>query len=78
MSNYALRAPESLFAFARKVAEEEHVSMNQFFVAALKIEAYFRERHARGDQTGFNAWLVASPGDTRDAGDKTQGSLDHI
>ena len=35
MSNYALRVPESLFAYARKVAEEEHVSMNQFFVTAI-------------------------------------------
>jgi len=25
MTNYALRVPESLFAYARKVAEEEHV-----------------------------------------------------
>ncbi|MCC8998674.1 MAG: Arc family DNA-binding protein [Candidatus Contendobacter sp.] len=35
MDNYALRVPESLFAYARKVAEEEHVSMNQFFVIAI-------------------------------------------
>jgi hypothetical protein len=68
MSNYALRVPESLFAFARKVAEEEKVSMNQFFVAAiaekvsaLKTEAYFRERQARGELAGFDAWLAASP-----------------
>ena len=66
--NYALRVPESLFAFARKVAEEEHVSMNQFFVSAiaekvsaLKTESYSRERQARGDPTGFDAWLAASP-----------------
>lgn len=70
MSNYALRVPESLFAYARQVAEEEHVSMNQFFVtaiaekvSALKTEAYFRERQARGDPdgAGFHAWLAASP-----------------
>lgn len=42
MSHYALRVPESLFAYARKVAEEEKVS-------ALKTEAYFHERQARGD-----------------------------
>jgi predicted HicB family RNase H-like nuclease len=35
MANYALRVPESLFAYARQVAEEEHVSMNQFFVTAI-------------------------------------------
>jgi hypothetical protein len=77
MSNYALRVPESLFAFARKVAEEEHVSMNQFFVAAiaekvsaLKTETYFRERLARGDPTGFDAWLAASPDVPPDIGDE--------
>lgn len=68
MANYALRVPESLFAYAREVAEAEHVSMNQFFVAAiaekvsaLKTEAYFRERQARGELAGFDAWLAASP-----------------
>jgi hypothetical protein len=77
MSNYALRVPESLFAFARKVAEEEQVSMNQFFVtaiaekvSALKTEAYFRERQARGDLAGFDAWLATSPVNTPDAGDE--------
>ena len=77
MSNYALRVPDSLFAFARKVAEEEHVSMNQFFVAAiaekvsaLKTEAYFRERQVRGELAGFDAWLAASPDTAPDVGDE--------
>ncbi len=68
MANYALRVPESLFAYARQVAAEEQVSMNQFFVtaiakkvSALKTEAYLRERQARGDLTAFDAWLAASP-----------------
>lgn len=68
MANYALRVPESLFSYVRQVAAEEQVSMNQFFVmaiaekvAALKTEAYFRERHARGDLTAFDTWLAASP-----------------
>jgi hypothetical protein len=68
MANYALRVPESLFSYARQVAEEEHVSMNQFFVmaiaekiSALKTEAYFRERQARGNLVDFDAWLDASP-----------------
>ncbi|WP_058553815.1 hypothetical protein [Thiohalocapsa sp. ML1] len=76
MANYALRVPESLFAYARKVAEEENVSMNQFFVtaiaekvAALKTEAYFRERQARGDLADFDAWLQASPDRPPDTGD---------
>jgi len=68
MANYALRVPDSLMNYARQVAEEEHVSMNQFFVtaiaekvSALKTEAYFRERQARGEMAGFDAWLAASP-----------------
>lgn len=69
MANYALRLPESLFEYARSVAEEEKVSMNQFFVtaiaekvSALKTESYFRERMGRGgDGAAFDAWLAASP-----------------
>lgn len=48
MANYVLRVPESLFDYARKVAENEHVFMNQFLspqlpkkISALKTEAYF-------------------------------------
>ncbi|MHB1621376.1 MAG: toxin-antitoxin system HicB family antitoxin [Sulfuricella sp.] len=85
MSNYALRVPESLFAFARKVAEEEHVSMNQFFVtaiaekvSALKTETYFRERQARGDLAGFDTWLAASPDTVPDDGDEIPSALDHV
>jgi hypothetical protein len=68
MANYALRVPDSLLAYARQVAEEEHVSTNQFFitaiaekVSALKTAAYFRERQARGDLGVFDDWLAASP-----------------
>lgn len=68
MANYALRVPDSLYAYARQVAEEEHVSMNQFFitaiaekVSALKTQDYFRERRERGDMAAFDAWLAASP-----------------
>jgi hypothetical protein len=80
MTNYALRVPESLFAYARKVAEEEQVSMNQFFVtaiaekvSALKTEAYFRERQARGDPSAFDDWLAASPEAAPEAGDELPG-----
>jgi hypothetical protein len=76
MANYALRVPESLFAYARQVAEEEQVSMNQFFVtaiaekvSALKTEAYWRERRACGDLAAFDAWLAASPDAPPLAGD---------
>jgi hypothetical protein len=58
-------------------AEEAHVSMNQFFataivekVSALKTEAYFRERVARGDLAAFDNWLAASPESAPRAGDE--------
>lgn len=77
MTNYALRVPESLFTYVRKVAEEEHVSMNQFFVmaiaekvSALKTETYFRERQSRGELNAFDTWLNASPDIEPMAGDE--------
>ena len=77
MTNYALRVPESLFTYARKVAEEEHVSMNQFFVmaiaekvSALKTETYFRELQSRGELSDFDTWLNVSPDVEPMAGDE--------
>ena len=68
MANYALRIPESLFAYARLVAKEEQVSMNQFFVtaiaekvSALKTEEFFRERRERADPAALGAWLESRP-----------------
>jgi len=77
MANYALRVPESLFLYVRQVAEEEQVSMNQFFVtaiaekvSALKTETYFRDRRARGDLAAFDTWLAATPEETPLPGDE--------
>jgi hypothetical protein len=77
MANYALRVPESLFEYARLVADEEKVSMNQFFVtaiaekvSALKTESYFRERAARGHDAAFDRWLETTPDVVPDAGDE--------
>lgn len=72
MTRYALRLPESLMAYAREVAKEEGVSMNQLFTAAIaeklsafKTAAFFRERAQRMSEQealdGFEAWLAASP-----------------
>jgi hypothetical protein len=64
MSNYALRIPNSLFDYAKQCAEEESVSMNQFFVmaiaekvSALKTEEFFRERARRGNAVRAEAIL---------------------
>ena len=68
MANYALRVPDSLMEYARKVALDEHVSMNQFFVtaiaekvSALKTSEYFQKRRERADLGAFDAWMEASP-----------------
>ena len=77
MANYALRLPKSLLDYARQVASEEQVSMNQFFVTAiaekvgaLKTDTYFKARQQRGEQAGFDAWLDASPDVPPVAGDE--------
>ncbi|MDY0331657.1 MAG: hypothetical protein RBR52_14350 [Thiomonas sp.] len=77
MANYALRVPDSLMEYAKKVALDEHVSMNQFFVtaiaekvSALKTGDYFAQRRSRGNLTAFDAWLEASPDATPAAGDE--------
>jgi hypothetical protein len=56
MSQYALRIPDSLFEAAKQCAEEDNVSMNQFFVvaiaekvAALKTAQYFKEKAKGAD-----------------------------
>lgn len=35
MSQYALRLPDSLFDYAKKLAKKDHTSLNQFFVTAI-------------------------------------------
>lgn len=54
MSRYALRIPYSLSSYAKELACEDNMSLNQFIVvalaekvSALKTEAFFRERAER-------------------------------
>lgn len=56
MSHYALRIPDSLAGYAKELAREDNVSLNQFIVmalaekvSALKTEAFFRERAERAN-----------------------------
>ena len=56
MSQYALRIPDSLAGYAKKLAREDNVSLNQFIimalaekVSALKTETFFRERAERAN-----------------------------
>lgn len=65
MAQYALRIPDSLLDYARQVADEEQVSMNQFFVSAiaekvsaLKTEAWFRENRRLQDVDAYMRAVV--------------------
>lgn len=56
MSQYALRIPDSLAEYAKELAREDNVSLNQFIVvalaekvSALKTAAFPQERVARAD-----------------------------
>jgi len=58
-SNFALRLQPSLLEELRGVTEAEDTTLNQFInvavaekLAALRTEAYFRERAARADLPG--------------------------
>jgi hypothetical protein len=64
MSQYALRIPDSLASYAKELAREDNVSLNQFIVlalaekvSALKTDAFFRERAARANPEKASAIL---------------------
>ncbi len=59
-SNYPLKAPASILAAARRAAERDGVSLNQFIntalaekVAALEAEEVFTKRAVRADKARF-------------------------
>lgn len=56
MSNYALRLPESLKQAAKRLADNDDTTMNQFFVvaiaekvSALETAAFFEKRAAKAN-----------------------------
>lgn len=60
MSNFALRLPDTQHAYAKKMAQEDNASLNQFIViavaekvSALNTENFFKERAARGNRERF-------------------------
>jgi len=57
MSQFSLRLPDSLMDEAKRLAEDDHVSLNQFFLSAiseklgeLKTRKFFQQR-AQGADT---------------------------
>jgi hypothetical protein len=68
MSTFALRLPDSLYAHAKKLAERDQASLNQFImvavaekVSALDTATFFEERAARGSQAKLKAILARVP-----------------
>jgi predicted DNA-binding ribbon-helix-helix protein len=63
-SNYALRLQKSLLEEVKRIAAEENTTINQFInvavaekAAALRTEAYFRERARRANLAEFDRVL---------------------
>ncbi|MEO5327758.1 MAG: hypothetical protein H7829_05880 [Magnetococcus sp. THC-1_WYH] len=68
MSQYPLRLPDSLLEEARKAAQEDNTSLNQFIsiavserVSALKTMQMMKNRSQRADPEGFKELLARVP-----------------
>jgi hypothetical protein len=68
MSTLSLRLPESLHRQAKRLADEDGVSVNQLIslavaekIAALDAERHLAARAARGRKTKFRAVLAKVP-----------------
>ncbi len=68
MSTFALRLPDSLYAHARKLAEQDQASLNQFItvavaekVSALNAAAFFAERAGAAKPGDLASFLSMVP-----------------
>jgi predicted chitinase len=68
MSTFALRLPDSLYAHARKLAEQDQASLNQFItvavaekVSALNAAAFFAERAGVAKPSDLASFLAMVP-----------------
>jgi hypothetical protein len=78
-SNYALRLQKSLLDEVKRIAAEENTTINQFInvavaekAAALRTEAYFRERAARADLAEFDRVLAKAGTEPPRPGDELE------
>lgn len=81
MSVLSVRLPESLHRMAKDVAEEDHVSLNQFIatavaekVAALTTEKYLEARGMKGSRQAFDEALGKVPAVQPEAFDRIDSS----
>lgn len=77
MSAISLRISESLHKQARKLAEQEAISINQFIatavaekISALMTEEYLAKRGERGSRAKFEAVLMKARNNAPGAQDK--------
>ena len=68
MSTFALRLPDSLYAHARKLAEQDQASLNQFItvavaekVSAMNAVAFFVERTGGAKPDDLVTFLAKVP-----------------
>lgn len=68
MSTISVRLPDSLHNMVREVAQQDHVSINQFVasavaekISALATEQYLGERAQRASGAKFRSALAAVP-----------------
>jgi hypothetical protein len=77
MSTLSLRLPDSIHRHARRLAEEEGISINQLIstavaekLSALDTERFLSERAARGSASMFRRVLDNVPSSKPDKGDE--------
>ncbi len=68
MSSYSLRIPDDLMKEAKKLAKQNHTSLNQFFLAIIaekigeaKTKQYFESRAQLADTDAVQAILERVP-----------------
>ena len=68
MSTFALRLPDSLYAHARKLAEQDQASLNQFItvavaekVSALQTAEFFQQRAGAAQAGDLASFLSLVP-----------------
>jgi len=76
MSTLSLRLPNSIHRHAKRLADEEGISINQLIssaiaekLAAIDTEKYLSERASRGSVSKFRKVLKKVPAGKVDAGD---------
>ena len=68
MSTFALRLPDSLHAHAKRLAQQDHASLNQFItlavaekVSALETSQFFAQRAAQAQPQDLANFLALVP-----------------